>query len=73
MVINRTSNYQGTSLLSPTYKLLFSIRLSRLNPYRENIIGYHQRGFWCNLSTTDRSFFIRYIIEKQREYGLAVC
>jgi hypothetical protein len=39
------SNYQGISLLSTTYKILSNILSSRLTPYAEEIIGYHQCGF----------------------------
>ena len=41
-----------------TYKILSNILLSRLTPYAEEIIGYHQCGFWCNSSTTDHIFCI---------------
>jgi hypothetical protein len=40
-----SSNYQGISLLSTTYKILSNILLSRLTPYAEEIIGHHQCGF----------------------------
>jgi len=40
-----SSNYRGISLLSTTYKMLSNIPLSSLNPYAEEIIGDHQRGF----------------------------
>ena len=39
------SNYRGISLLPTTYKILFSILLSRLTPYTEEITGDHQCGF----------------------------
>jgi hypothetical protein len=39
------SNYRGTSLLSTSYKILSNILLSRLSPYIDEIIGYHQCGF----------------------------
>ena len=44
------SNYQGISLLSPTYKILSNILLSRLTLYAEEIRD-HQLGFQCNRST----------------------
>jgi len=72
METDRNSNYQGISLLSLTYEILFSIHLSQLNPYADHIIGYNQRGFWWNLSTTDCRFCIHYILQKQWEYGLSV-
>ena len=53
MVIDRNSNYQGISLLSPIYKILFSIHLSSLNLYADYLIWYHQCSFWWNLSTPD--------------------
>jgi hypothetical protein len=39
------NNYRGISLLPTTYKILSNILLSRLIPYAEEIIGYHQGGF----------------------------
>jgi hypothetical protein len=39
------NNYRGISLLPTTYKILTNILLSRLIPYAEEVIGYHQCGF----------------------------
>ena len=39
------NNYRGISLLPTTYRILFSILLSRLIPYAEEVIGDHQCGF----------------------------
>jgi hypothetical protein len=39
------NNYRGISLLSTSYKILSNILLSRLSPYIDEIIGYHQCGF----------------------------
>jgi hypothetical protein len=39
------SNYRGISLLPTSYKILSNILLSRLTPYADEIIGYHQCGF----------------------------
>jgi hypothetical protein len=39
------NNYRGISLLPTTYKILSNIRLSRLIPYAEEIVGDHQCGF----------------------------
>jgi hypothetical protein len=38
------NNYHGTSLLSTSYKILSNILLSRLDPYKDEIIGDHQ--YW---------------------------
>jgi hypothetical protein len=59
------SNYRGISLLSTTYKIQSNILLSRLIPYAEEIIGYHQCGFRRNRSTTDHIFCILQILEKK--------
>jgi hypothetical protein len=56
------SNYQGISLLSTTYKILFNIHLTKLTPYAEEIIGEHRCGFRRNRSTTDHIFCIRQIL-----------
>jgi len=48
-----SSNYRGISILSPTYKILSNILLSRLTPYAQEIIEDHQYGFQCNRSTTE--------------------
>jgi sorting nexin-29 len=63
------SNYRGISLLSTSYKIVSNILLSRLTPYVDEIIGYHQCGFRCNRSTTDQIFCIRQILEKMWEYN----
>jgi hypothetical protein len=65
------SNYRDISLLPTTYKILSNILLSRLTPYAEEIIGYHQCGFRRNLSATDHIFCIRQILEKKWEYNEA--
>jgi hypothetical protein len=61
------SNYQGTSLLSTSYKILSNILLSRLTPYVDEIIGDHQCGFRRNQSTIDQIFCIHQILEKKWE------
>jgi hypothetical protein len=66
------NNYRGISLLSTSYKLLSKILLSRFGTYIEEIIGYHQRGFRRNRSTTDQMFCIRQILEKKWEYNETV-
>jgi hypothetical protein len=53
------NTYRGISLLLTTYISLYSILLSRLISYTEEIIGYHQCGFRLNKSTTDHILFIR--------------
>jgi hypothetical protein len=58
------SNCRGISLLPNTYK----IYVSRLTPYVDEIIGYHQRGFQCIIRTTDQ-ICIRYILEKKWEHN----
>jgi len=56
MATKQTINYQGISLLSPTYKhnrmtipkkykILPDVLLSRLTPYADEIIGDDQWGF----------------------------
>jgi hypothetical protein len=55
-VTKLTNNYRGISLLSTSYKMLSNILLSRLVPYREEIIGDHQCGCQRNRSTTDQIF-----------------
>jgi hypothetical protein len=52
------SNYRGISLLPTSYKMLSNILLSRLTPYADEIIGYHQCGFRRNRSTIDQIYSI---------------
>jgi hypothetical protein len=66
------SNYQGISLLSTSYKMLSNIRLSRLSPYVDEIIGDHQCGFQRDRSITDQIFCIRQMLEKKCEYNETV-
>jgi hypothetical protein len=39
------NNHRGILLLSTTYKILSNIQQSRLTPYVEEMIRYHQCGF----------------------------
>jgi len=55
--IKTVLNYPRISLSSATYKIS-SNTLSKLTPYAEETIGYHQCGFRCNRSTNDHTFFI---------------
>jgi hypothetical protein len=63
------NNYQGTSLLPTSYKMLSSILVSRLIPYADEIIGDHQCGFQLNRSMTDQIFYIRQMLQKKWEYN----
>jgi hypothetical protein len=58
--------------MSPTYKILSNILLSRLTPYAEEITGDHQCGFRLNKSTTNHIFCILQILEKIWEYSEAL-
>ena len=51
---------------------LSKILLSSLTLYAEEIIGYHQSGFRCNKTITNRIFCIRQIHEKKLEYNEVV-
>jgi hypothetical protein len=57
------NNYCGISLLSTSYKILSNILLSRLSPYIDEIIGDHECGFLCNISTIDQIFCIHQVLE----------
>jgi hypothetical protein len=59
-------NYSGMSLLPTAYRILSNILLSRLTPYVDKIIGYHQCGFQHNRSTTDQVFCIHQILQKRK-------
>jgi hypothetical protein len=52
--------YRVISLLPP----MSMSTVSRLTPYDEENIGYHQCGFQCNRSITDQIFCIHQIPEK---------
>jgi hypothetical protein len=62
------NNYRGISLLSTAFKILYNISPARLNPYVNEIIGYHQCGFRRNRSITDQIFYIPQILEKKWAY-----
>jgi hypothetical protein len=63
------SNYNGTSLLSLTFKMLSNILLSRLTPYADEIIRDHQCGLRHN-SITDHIFCTCQILDKRvRQYS----
>jgi len=59
-------------MLPTRYKILSNILVSKLTPYVDEIIDYHQCGFWHNRSTTDQTFCIRQIQGKKWEYNVAV-
>jgi hypothetical protein len=50
--------------LLTTYKILSSILPSRVTPHAKEIIGDHKCGFRHNRSTTDHTFCILQILEK---------
>jgi hypothetical protein len=54
---------------STSYKILFTILLSRLTPYADEIIGDHQGRIRHNRSTTDHIFYIRQILERKWKYN----
>ena len=58
------SNYRGIPLFPTTYKIVFNILLSILNPYAEAIIDDQQCEFRRNRITTDHILFTRKILEK---------
>ena len=58
--------------MSATYKILSNIRLSRLTPYSEEIIGDNQCGFQHSMLTTAHIFFVCQILDKKLEYSEAV-
>ena len=47
-----------------TFKILFTILISSLTPYTEEIIGDHHSGFRRNRSTTDHIYCSLQILEK---------
>lgn len=54
------------------YKILFNIFLSRLIPYRDEIIRDHHCGFECSRSTTDQISCILKILQNKCEYNAGV-
>jgi hypothetical protein len=63
------NNYQGISLLSTAYKILFNVLLASLTPHANEIMGYHQCGFRRNRSTTDQIFYIQQMLEKKWKHN----
>jgi hypothetical protein len=49
-----------------------NLLLSRLTPYVEEMFGNHQCEFLRYRSTADRTFCIRQILEKRRDYNVTV-
>jgi hypothetical protein len=62
-------NYRGILLLSATYKTVSNIRLSKLTPYVDEIIGDRQCGFRRNRSTIIKIFCVRQIMEQNWEHS----
>jgi hypothetical protein len=63
------NNYRGISLPSNSYRILSNILLSRLIPYADEIIGYHQCGYSRNRSTAIPIFYIRQVLVKMWDYN----
>jgi hypothetical protein len=65
---DKTSNYRGISLLSTSYKIVFSNLPSKLSRYTciDKIIGDHQCGFQRNRSTIIRFLHSSDIAEKMK-------
>jgi hypothetical protein len=53
------SNYESTSLLATSYKILSNILFSRITPNADEITGAHQCGFRRNRSTIGQIFHIQ--------------
>src|ERR1700744_3504245 len=66
------SNYRGINLLNTAYKVLANILYQRLLPYAEPNIGEYQGGFRNYRSTTDQLLSIRQVMEKCREFNVAI-
>jgi hypothetical protein len=66
------SNYRGISLLSISYKILFSNLLTSLSPYIDEVIGDNQREFQRNRQNTDQIFCIRQILEEKWDHSETV-
>ena len=66
------SNYRGINLLNTAYKIFANILYQRLLPYAEPNIGEYQGGFRNDRSTTDQLFSIRQVMEKCREFNVAL-
>lgn len=52
------SIYQGTSLLSTSYRILWSTVPSGLTPCVDKMVGDQHCGFQCNRSTEDQTVCI---------------
>ena len=61
------SNYRGISLLTISYRILFSVLCERLKPFVNKLIGSYQCGFRAGKSTIDQIFMLRQILEKARD------
>jgi len=55
--------------LSVSCSILFSILLSWLSLYTDEILGDHKYVFWYNRSSTDCIFCIHHILEEKWEYN----
>jgi hypothetical protein len=53
------------TILSTSNKIVSNNLLSKLSPYRDEIIEDHKCGFRRNRSTTDQIFCIRQLLEKR--------
>jgi hypothetical protein len=61
------NNYNGISLLSTSYTILSNVLLQRLSLQIYKVVGDHQCGFPCIISTNDQIFCILQILEKKWE------
>jgi predicted phosphoadenosine phosphosulfate sulfurtransferase len=63
-------NYRGINILNTCYKIYSKILNIKLQSYSEEFITETQNGFRKGRSCTDRTFCLKLLFEKRREYNL---
>ena len=66
------SNHRGINLLNTAYKVFADILRQRLLVFWERSTGEYQGGFHNDRSATDQLFSFRQIMEKCREFNVAL-
>ena len=62
-------NYRGISLIDIALKILESVIMARIKPYRDYSTRENQAGFRSGRGCVDQVFALRYMLESRKEFG----
>jgi len=69
---DRCENYRGIALGNAAYKILLNIKLGKIKPHIEKVMGDYQNGFRDGRSVIGKIFALKIINKKLWEYNQSV-